>query len=60
MMEVAVTISSCSFFLDEGLSLDGQYVNEKLFLEGSVISTRKWRELETELEKMLRLFESLW
>lgn len=55
MMEVAVTISSCSFFLDQGLSLDGQYVNEKLFLEGSVISMRKLHglELETELEKML-------
>lgn len=61
-MEAAVIRSGCSFSLNEGLGLDGQYVNEKLFLEGRVISTRKLcgLELETELEKMLRLFKGLW
>ena len=63
MIEVAVIVSSCSFFpLNEGLGLDGQYVNEELFLEGSVISMGKLHglELEMEPEKMLRWFKNLW
>lgn len=62
MVEVAVIGSSCRFFLNKAPGLDGQRVNANLLLEGRVISVRKMydSELETQLEKMLRLFGSPW